>query len=154
MRLWNSRPKASSVFSLNAGPTSCSATGMFSEKPQGRHKRRQSRQIPRRNQTVHPAYRGPGLQSAGRRSVQRIRYFRSDPVRGWRDQHVDVGEQFVKSLLDQGTDPHRLQIIFRRNLQTGLQSRDLLGIRQFIHFAARDQRLENRRTLAPDDRSK
>ena len=51
----------------------------------------------------------------------------------------------MEFFLHQRPDPHRLQVILRRNLQPRLQPFNLPRIRQLVYLPARNQRLENRR---------
>ncbi len=54
-------------------------------------------------------------------------------------------EHLGEFLLDQAAQPHGLQIILGRQVQTGFQAGDLRRVGKLIHLPAGDQRLENGR---------
>src|ERR1035438_5639432 len=56
----------------------------------------------------------------------------------------NIAEELENRLTRQPAEAHGFQINVGGNLQPGLQSGDLLLIRQFLHLAAGDQRLEYR----------
>ena len=137
------------MFSENGEPTSCRPIGMPFAKPQGMRQRRQPGQIARRNQSREAGRGGRG--TVARATIQRLRDFRRRIEARGSDQHVHGGKQVVESFLNQRADAHGLQIFLGGNLQPGFEPGDLVLVGELIHFAALDERLEDRGAFRGDD---
>ena len=148
VRDWNSRPIASSMFSENGTPTTCSATGRLSAKPQGSTSagspaRLPAWMIPWNPGGVPPAAGQPPAIQPADRSWSPV------PDRAGRQQRVHLRRTAWRtSSWIIRRSRMRLQVILGRQVQAGLQPGDLRLVRQFIHLPAGDQRLENR-ALSP-----